>query len=233
MPQTDPPEQPKDDPNKDIQEQIAALSDTLAGFKSEVQEGLDGLKEEIDGVKNPIVEEKKEDPPKFQPKSWDDIPKTAAEIAEQTYERKEKEKQDKVTQEKLEAEEADKNIQKEIDTQMSALEKSGMIPPIKDAGDERDPGRSARRELFGMAADMGTTNLEKVAETMNELNKQNIHYDFKSKKYLRTDGAHVGQDSPIGSSGRYSGSDADTGPSYKTIHKAKSLSELARLARGG
>ena len=80
-----------------------------------------------------------------------------------------------------------------------------------------------------MAADLGTTNLAEISNNLSNLHAQGIHYDFKSKKYLRTGGVNPGQDSPIGSSGGSVGSD-NSGPKYEIIHKAKSLSELKRLA---
>lgn len=227
MPDTiDPVKTDAADSNKAVLEQISSLTETLSGLT----ESVEAIQGDIDGIKNPPAALEK--PSTYQPKTWDDIPKTAKEIAEQTYEEKETAKRDAEDKRKTEEAAGEKKIQEDINTQISSLEKSGSIPPIKDASNENDPGRSARRELFGLAADLGTTNLEKVAETMNNLNKQGIHYDFKSKKYLRSSTVNPGQDSPVGSSGFSSGAGQGTGPNYQTIHKAKSLSELARLAGG-
>ncbi len=212
---------------KAILEQITALNETIGGL----QENIETIQADVEAIKTPAEPETPPDKPAYQPKSWDDIPKTAKEIAEQTYEEKEAQKQAAAEKAKADETAADKNIQTEINTQVATLEKSGALPPIKDANNKNDPGRIARRELFGLAADLGTTNLAQVADNLSNLHKENIHYDFESKKYLRSSGANPGQDSPIGSSSGSIGTLAG-GPAYSIIHKAKSLSELARLAGG-
>ena len=218
-----PPVKEESTETKKIIEQITTLNETIGGL----QTNIETIQADVDALATPATPEP--DKPKYQPKSWDDIPKTAEDIAQQVYDRNEKARRDAEAKRQEEETAADKNVQKEINVQVEALEKAGTIPPIKDANNENDPGRMARREIFGLAADLGTTNLDKVAETLSNLNKQNIHYDFKSKKYLRTSGVNPGQGSPIGSSGASAGSSGG-GPDYKMIHKAKSLSELKRMA---
>lgn len=212
---------------KAILDQITALNETIGSL----QTNLETIQTDVDEIKTPTKteEEVEAEKPKYQPKSWDDIPRTAKEIAEKTYEEREAAKQAATEKAKADEEAADKKIQDEINTQVEVLEKAGTLPPIKDANNENDPGRLARRELFGLASDLGSTNLTEVSNNLSNLHAQGIHYDFKSKKYLRTGGVNAGQDSPIGSSGGSIGSD-NSGPNYQMLHKAKSLSELKRLA---
>ncbi len=203
------------------------ILDTLKGIGEQVQ----GLSDRVDNFEIPVVKDSKleEKPPaKWQHNSWDDFPNLAAEkakeVVEQTFAEREKAVKDTEDARKQEL----GNIDKEIDVKVGALETQGKIPAIKNADDPNDLGRGFRKQLYGLASKMETLNLEMVAETINQMNSQGFQYDFKANKWLRANPVNPGQNAPVGSS-NFGGSGTE-GPTYETIHKARSLSELARRA---
>ena len=208
------------------------ILDTLNGINEQVQ-GLTASVEEIQAreITPPAVPEPEPETPKWTPKNWDDFPTLvetkAKEIVEQTL----KEKEDAKVQTEQNQLNEQKRIDTDIDTNVSRLEAEGKIPKIVNADNVDDPGRSFRRELYGLASKMETLNLDMVSETLNTMHKQGIHYDFKANKWLRASMPNPGQNVPVGSSNS-SGGGVVEGPGYDTIHKARSLSELARRAGG-
>ena len=208
------------------------ILDTLNGINEQVQ-GLTASVEEIQARETtpPAEPEPEPEPAKWTPKGWDDFPTLVETKAQEIVDRTLKEKEDaKVKTEKAQVDEQTR-IDNDIDTNVSRLETEGKIPKIVKADDVNDPGRSFRRELYGLASKMETLNLDMVSETLNTMHKQGIHYDFKANKWLRSAAPNPGQNVPVGSSNS-SGGGVVEGPSYDTIHKSRSLSELARRAGG-
>jgi hypothetical protein len=196
-----------------------------------VQEQVTGLSERVDEFP-PVAPEiplEVETKPKWQPNSWDEFPdlvdKRAKEIVEETLAAKEQ----AIVDEKASVAAGQQEIDKDIDAKVAVLETQGRIPPVKDANNPDDVGRVFRRELYGLAAKMETLNLEEVTNQLSTMHQQGLHYDFKANKWLRVSAVNPGQNVPVGSSSS-AGAGSPDSPSYETIHKARSLSELARRA---
>lgn len=171
----------------------------------------------------------------WRPQTWDDIPKKAEEIAEEVVEQKLEEiRLQEEEQKKLELEQQ-KKMDEFIDAQVAQLEQAGVLPKIQNMNDENDKGRVARRELFGLAARLGTIDLAKAAEVLNILHQAGYVYDPRAKNgqgdYIRSNTTPFGINSPVGSSSKSTGFFSSK-PSYQEIHQARSLDELVRKALG-
>jgi regulator of replication initiation timing len=163
--------------------------------------------------------------------TWDrvrnDWVKDATAVAEETVDRRLTEREELAEQERL----ANENYVKELDAgwdkELDDAVKSGIIPPIKDINDFDDPGRKARRQIFGLAAVERTMNLTKVADTISELNKVGVEFDVNTGKYVQVKTTAPGRFAPVGSSSGRSGVMAPKTISYQELHNS-SIDELAR-----
>lgn len=217
-------EEIKPDPVMETLNQLKGSLDTITGRLDEFETRLEGSQEE--------EEEEETEEESFRPKTWDEIPQKAEEIAEEVVERRLQE----TKEEQEAAQEAEKQQAKEIDTyidgQVAALEKDNIIPKVENPDNEDDPGRSARRELFGFAAHIGTMDLTKAAETLSILHKTGYTYDPRANnmkgEYLRSGTTPSGINSPVGSSSRSSGNFSGK-PSYNEI-SGLSMDALIRKA---
>lgn len=222
-----PPPTPTPEPNTNDK-----LIETLQGIQAE----MTALRSEWDDAQAnppapvaPAPATPEPQPDAWAPKSWNEFPEKAKEVAKEVV----KEELESLTaaeraeQERIAAE--SKAIDDEIETATEDLVKKGKLPPVVDPNDPNDQGKVLRRELYGLAAKMDTMNLEMVADTMNQLHKQGVHYDFKSSQWLRQ-GSNASQNAPVGSSNMGGGMASEGGGDYQVIHKARSLGELARRA---
>ena len=75
--------------NKAILDSIVTLNETIAGL----QENIETIQGDVESIKTSEEEIPPVETPKFVPKTWDDIPAKAAEIAEEIYANKERERQ--------------------------------------------------------------------------------------------------------------------------------------------
>ena len=209
-----------------ISTETQKILDTLKGLGDQVQ----GLAERVDEIElpPPPPPPTPEVPPKWTPQSWDDFPALAAKKAEEAVTKVITEREEEAEEAKIREQEEQRTIDKQIDVKVSELESKGKIPPVKNAEDQNDPGRVFRRQLYGLAANMDTLNLEAVTEEVIFRNAHGFQYDIKAGKWLRVNPVNPGQGAPVGSSN--TGGAGAEGPSYETIHKARSLSELARRA---
>ena len=129
-----------------------------------------------------------------------------------------------------EAEKAQAQTNKEFDDMESALQSEGHLPSIINSNDRNDPGRVARRELYGYAAKLGTTDLRAVATgPLAQFHQQGKMYDPISDSMLDYSQPQPGASAPIGSSTATTGFQTNT-PSYADIHKARSFDELRARA---
>lgn len=210
-----------------ILETLQGMNETVQGIKSEWDDFKDNYQTPPAAAPAPGTPPAGGEPaPTWKPKSWDDFPALAEQKASEAVQKV----LDDAKAAKDQADKADQEISNEIDTQVASLEAKGKLPPVGNASDPNDPGRRARAELYGLASRMGTMNLEMVADTMTQLHSTGMHYDFKSNSWQRTNPKPAGQIAPVGSSQGSGGAMGSEGPSYDTIHKARSLSELARRA---
>jgi hypothetical protein len=204
-------EETKEDPLKSLSENMASISENI----SQVVGRLDSLEEKINQPKEektPVEEENKDEG--WKPKSWDDVPEKAREITEQVLEEKEQERQEKIKQ----VEEQRKKIDDEIDKEVDELIKAGMLPAIGNQEDPEDPGKVARRELFGWAAFNDNLDLKKMATTLKTMHDNNMRFNYKTgfieaAKKPQPEGTNV----PVGSSSSRSGGTGG-GPTYAEIH---------------
>jgi len=204
---------------------INATIDKLNTTLNEITERIDSVEEQVTAATKP-AEPPKTDEDEWKPNKWSDIPKKSEEIAEDVVERKLQEKEQAEVDAKQAEADKQKAINDEFDKQLGELETSGKIPKVVDANNEDDPGRAARRELFGLGVHYESTNLTKLAELRETLSKQGYKYDTKAGKLIRTNSAPTySQNAPIAGVNK-SGS-SETKPSYKDIH-LKSADQLRR-----
>jgi len=124
------------------------------------------------------------DPEMAQPENWkqvrEEMNARAAKVTQETIER--------IERERKEAIEAEENKRKEFDKlfdeQVSAAEKEGYLSPVKDPNDPNDVGAVERKELFAIAARLGTPNLKDVAQAMRQMHDKGLHYDYQSGQYV-------------------------------------------------
>ena len=177
------------------------------------------LMNEITDLMKPQKEEPAEEE-HFQPDTWDDVLNKQKEIAEETLEEKEtkrvQESQERERQQRV----ARETIDKEFDKQIKEAEEAGNLTPIKDPKDENDPGRQARKELFGLAIKFGTTNLSGVAEELKIMHEQGLAFDPKANKTIRVKPSGFGRMAPVGSSSTTTGTAPTVGLSYDELHKS-------------
>jgi hypothetical protein len=206
-----------------VVESVNSIGEVLQQVTSKIE----SLEEKFNAAEpEPAVEPPKTEEPAWQPKSWDDIPKLVEEkgkeIAEQTIEAR-----DKAAREAEEARAAEvKQIDEEFDRQLEDLEGKNIIPKIQNAEDPNDPGRQARKELFGRAAALKTVDLISVGNDLHELHQAGFSYDPAVNKVIRSKPNVAGMNSPVGSSSSRGYSGAKSAPSYKELHEARSMDEL-------
>jgi hypothetical protein len=204
---------------------LTELKDSLGAFSTR----LDDMDAKINEVKTPITPEPQTT---WKPKTWDEIPQKAEEIASQVVD-------EKLEAQRLEAEEKSNQetqqkqaIDSYLDKQVTELETAGAIPKVENKTDPNDPGNAARRELFGLAAKLGSMDLTKVAENLDIMHKSGYAFDPKANGMI---GAYVrsgmpGASAPVSIPGRSAGTPNTGMPSAEAIHKAKSFESLKTMA---
>lgn len=165
------------------------------------------------------------------PKTWDEIPqlvdKRATEIAQKTLE--ERDRQAQAEAQRQSTEEA--VLEADIDKSLQLLEQGGYLPAVSNPNDYNDPGVSARRELLGAAAYMGTPELDKVAKDLTVHHQNNMIFDPQTKSYVSAEGSLAplpGKFAPVGNSSVNSPS-AFNGPTTRELRNM-SMDDLAALA---
>lgn len=216
---TAPPE-PSNEPPAWAQELITTVS--------EQKQTIENLQQQLNTSPEPA---KTNDPyDGWQPKEWGDIPKTAEQIAKDVVGNEFATREQAAEEARKAAEDARKQVDTQLDNQEKQLAQSGFLPEVKNSSDPNDPGRAVRKELYGLAYKLQTTDLVAVSETMKQLHESGVRYDADTQTYLKVNTPPAGAYAPVGSSN--SATAGSTGkPTYDDIHKAKSLHELA--ARSG
>lgn len=121
---------------------------------------------------------------------------------------------------------AKEEVNRELDTAEKDLERNGLLPPIQNPSDRNDPGKVARRELYGAAVRLNTTDLNAVATMyLKPLHDKGQMYDHETGSVITANAPQPGATSPIGSSSASTGVSGG-GPDYKTIRQARSFNEL-------
>lgn len=170
--------------------------------------------------------------PQWVPKSWDEIPQMitaeAQRIAKEELDRRDQAAQTAANRQSNE----ERELEKQIDDQLTNLERGGYLPPVGNPNDYNDPGVATRRELLAAASHMGTPELDKVALTLSELHKQNIAFNPQTKTYDNVAGSLTplpGKFAPVGN-GSARTPQSGGGPSYGDIHAARDFDSLIALA---
>ena len=207
---------PKDDASKQILDTISSLKESI----DSVNTRLDEFDTKISDLSTPSSENKEEG---WKPKTWDEIPQKAEEIATTIVDQKLSERDEQAKEAQKAEEEKQKKMDAFIDNQMADLEKNGVLPKVEDAANDDDPGRNARRELLGFAGRIGTLDLGKANEVLKVLHESGRTYDPRANNmqgdFLRSNTTPSGINAPVASSNRpisSTGKQVD----YKTLHNA-------------
>lgn len=215
------------------------ITDQQTALKSEFDERfktVDTISETLERARQAQIaqqqqQQQTQQPQGWIPKTWDEIPKLveskAQEIAQKTLEARDKQA-DAEAQRRAAEEQA---LEADIDKSLQLLEQSGYLPQVGNPNDYNDPGVAARRELLGAASHMGTPELDKVADTLTQLHRQNLLFDPQTKSYVSAEGRLAplpGKFAPVGNSSLSSPSQFN-GPSARELRNM-SMDDLTALA---
>ena len=212
-----------DDKGKELQ----AIQDSIAKLGESVESVIgrvDNFETTLQGIASPPVVEEPAPQPKWQPKTWDEFPQMAEQVARQIVEETEAQKLAHAEEIKKQEQDVVTQIDKDFDATLQKLEDDGLIPSIKDAKNPDDPGKVVRKELFALGVKYNSPDLASMASLRNELVTNGFSFDYKSGKILRNP-SPLGAGAPVGSPSGNSG--GGNKPSYKEIH-ALSMDEMIR-----
>lgn len=207
----------------------------LMNAMKEIGESLTSLNERVDGFEEKFTPKEEEppvdpnnDPRKAAPADWgalrDEIEKTAESKAEERLRLKEEAETKAEEQRKTQMEE----LNQTFDQMADEAQKQGFLPEIIDENNPDDPGKEARRELFGYAAKLGSTNLVDVAENLAALHETGRRYDQRAQRIIQAEYRPAGVNVPVSSSANRS---ASTKPRISAeVMKRESLDTLAKMA---
>lgn len=224
---------------------VAPAADTVPAwaqqFMTRMDERLNGLESAITADPTPSTQSAASQPigtpapteselQRRNPQSWADVDAYVAEQVQSGVQRGIQEFTQSLQDQNAAAQRAKEQVDAELDAQVASLETAGLLPPISNPNDRNDPGRVYRRELYGAAAKLGTTDLKAVAEvTLKPLHDQGKLYDPVSDSIIDYNAPIAGANAPIGSSTTTTGA-TPGGPSYADIHKARGFDELRARA---
>lgn len=164
------------------------------------------------------------------PQSWADVENFVNEKIQQGVQSGIQGFQNDIQTQAQQEQKAKQEVDQALDAAVANLEQQGYLPPIANPNDSNDPGRVARRELYGVAAKLGTTDLNAVATTVLPVyHAQGKMYDPITDSLIDANPAVPGRQAPIGSSTATTGMGPNR-PTYEQIHKARSLTELRERA---
>jgi multidrug efflux pump subunit AcrA (membrane-fusion protein) len=232
--------------NADVMAAIASLktdlskefSDRLDAQKAELEERIkpiDTISETLTKAQQAQREaaerQQQREQPGWTPKTWEEVQQMAdARAAEQAKKIIEDRDQKAQTEAQRTAND-EAQMEAEIDRSLQALEQSGYLPAVYNPNDYNDPGVAARRELLGAASHMGTPELDKVADTLTQLHRQNMLFDPQTKSYISAEGTLAplpGKFAPVGNSSTSSPSRFNA-PSSRELRNS-SMDDLIALA---
>lgn len=226
----------KTDLDKSISDKLAAVTTDLDARLKPVEDMQQTLEQ---ARKNQLEIQRRQEAanqPGWKPTSWDDIPKLvderAQEIARKTLESREQEAQRR--QETRDREEAE--LEAQLDRSLDQLEQVGYLPKINNPNDYNDPGVAARRELMSAAETMGTMELDKVADNLSQMHRNNIVFDPRTKTYVSAEGTLAplpGKYAPVGNSSVTSPSSSFTPPTVRELRNSSMDDLIAAAERRG
>jgi len=219
--------------------------DKLLGAVNELGDSIKGIGERVDDLSGRVdnigqpepetgedeelsssgEEKTKED---WTPGTWKDVDKRMDDKVQGALTQKEKEAEEQ----RREEEERVNNVNKEFDEQEEQLKKDGILPDVKDKDNPEDPGRVARKKLYGRAHKLNTRDIAKVGKELYELKEQGFDYDLESGKFIKMDRENPGKNAPIGSSSNRTSTPASGKLPYKDLHRSRSLDEVEKRYQG-
>ena len=196
----------------------------------ELRASVGNLTAELEEIRGKLPTPPQEEEKPWEPGEggWSDVDKRIEEKALDTISRVETEREEAAREAKEQEDEIRASVDKEFDEKEAAAEKEGLIPPVKDAKDPDDAGKVYRREMYGLAAVLQTTNLGQIAKILNSEHERGRAFDVKTGEFYRTRTSGFGQDAPV-SSGNRGGSGKKGQIDYRTLHNT-SVDELVRRA---
>ena len=229
QPTTQPPA-PADDVPKWAKDFMGSIDERFTNLESTLQEEITEPTADPNApVGAPASQTPASELEQMQPRGWADVEKFVNEKINQGVQQGIEGFQAGLQQQNTQEQAAQARVDKELDDAVDSLESKGLIPPVQNPNDRNDAGRAARRELYGAAAKLGTTNLEQVYNlTLAPLHAQGKMYDPVTDSLLDYP-TQPGAAAPIGSSTATTGQQSNL-PSYKDIHAARSFTELRERA---
>lgn len=205
------------------------MNEMFSKLESSFEEKFASINEKLDGANPPPP------PPATQedgwtPSTWDDIPKLVDEKATALFDKKLAEREAAEQAAVKAREDKDKAINEQFDKVLTELETAGKIPKVTNESDPADPGKQARKELYGIGVRFGTPDLKAAMDIKEALAQAGQAFDPTTQKIIKVNPAPMGANAPVGSSSN-SGANNSGGPDYKTIHSL-SMDQLARKFMG-
>lgn len=156
-------------------ELIKAQNDKIDELNAQIAAQVEAAKPPVDPA---------DDPENAQPADWKSVraemKETSAKVTRETLEKIEADKQAAI---EAEAEKRRK-LDEQFDAQINEAQESGFLSPIVDKDNPEDPGLLERREMFAIAAKLGTPNLKGVAESMKKMHDKGLYYDYQKGEYV-------------------------------------------------
>ncbi|HEC64651.1 hypothetical protein LCGC14_0615460 [marine sediment metagenome] len=166
---------------EELQSSIDSFSQKIDTSMSDVNTRLDEVQTKFDDFKPTETQPLAPQTDSYVPKGWapstdggwndvyaqfdkqsKETAATAASTAVNAY-------KDEVVQTQKEAQVQEDKINKSFDDQINTLEKEGRIPKIEKAGDEKDLGEIARKEIYQLGVDYDSSNLIKMADLRDKV----------------------------------------------------------------
>ena len=226
------------EPNKDLasilegltklSDSVSTITERLDDFDTQIQE-IGKASAEPPAPVAPVAPE-----PKWKPKTWDEFPAKAEEIAKtvakQTYAEIEAERLKAIEDKNKQVEDLHSQIDQDFDKQMELLEQHKAIPVVKDVNDPNDEGKKVRKELFALGIKYNSPDLVAMSQLRDEWVSNGYTFDMDVKnpnnsKWIKSNPRPFGAGAPVGSSS--SSAPSGNKPSYKDIH-GLSMDEMIR-----
>lgn len=113
------------------------------------------------------------------------------------------------------------------------LQQIGLLPAVTNPGDPNDPGRLAKRELYGYTIAMGgqgPENLMPAATALKALHDSGVYFDVQQNKLIRRGSQSAAAQAPIAGGAPVTGGPGQGGPAGPTqAQLGQGLGALAEI----